>query len=157
MKKRKKQRKGLTDREFKLGSIVFAVGIAVNIAFFGFSYSVDPQGVHGEITTASTVLSVLWIAVTLAASFLLSFFLDDRSFLYGFSVYLALSLVVPFLYGFCASLYPAYGLIGYRLFSGKMLENMPDSSLIFEPLRIAAVYALYFFGRYCTKKRKITE
>ena len=35
MKKRKKQRKGLTDREFKLGSIVFAVGIAVNIAFSG--------------------------------------------------------------------------------------------------------------------------
>ena len=100
------------------------------------------------------MLSVLWIAVTLAASFLLSFFLDDRSFLYGFFVYLALSIVVPFLYGFCELLNPAYELIGYRLFSGKMLENMPDSGLVFEPLHIAAVYGLYFLGRRCAKKRK---
>lgn len=69
---------------------------------------------------------------------------------FGFSGYLILSLVVvyPLLYGYCASLYPAYGLIAEKLFrSETMLENMPDSALIFEPLRIVLVYALYFLGR----------
>lgn len=34
-----------------------------------------------------------------------------------------------------------------------MLENMPDSSLIFEPLRLLLVYILYFLGRHLAKKR----
>ena len=47
------------------------------------------------------------------------------------------------LYGYCASLYPAYGLIAEKLFRSKtMLENMPDSSLIFEPLRLLLVLSL---------------
>lgn len=85
----------------------------------------------------------------------MSRFLNDRSFLFGFSGYLILSLVVvyPLLYGYCASLYPAYGLIAEKLFrSETMLENMPDSALIFEPLRIVLVYALYFLGRHLAKK-----
>ena len=83
----------------------------------------------------------------------------DSSFfllLFGFSGYLILSLVVvyPLLYGYCASLYPAYGLIAEKLFRSKtMLENMPDSSLIFEPLRLLLVYILYFLGRRLAKKR----
>ena len=49
---------------------------------------------------------------------------------------------------------PAYGLIAEKLFrSETMLENMPDSALIFEPLRIVLVYALYFLGRHLAKKR----
>lgn len=85
----------------------------------------------------------------------MSRFLNDRSFLFGFSGYLILSLVVvyPLLYGYCASLYPAYGLIAEKLFrSETMLENMPDSALIFEPLRIVLVYALYFLGRHLAKR-----
>lgn len=62
--------------------------------------------------------------------------------------------VYPLLYGYCASLYPAYGLIAEKLFRSKtMLENMPDSSLIFEPLRLLLVYILYFLGRRLAKKR----
>lgn len=158
--KKKRMKKEITGREMWIGITMTAFGAVVDFLFFGFSYSADPQGEHGEITTASIVLSVIWIALSLAGAFLMSRFLNDRSFLFGFSGYLILSLVVvyPLLYGYCASLYPAYGLIAEKLFRSKtMLENMPDSSLIFEPLRIAAVYALYFFGRYCTKKRKITE
>lgn len=158
--KKKRTKKEITDREMWIGITMTVFGVVVDFLFFGFSYSADPQGEHGEITTASTVLSVIWIALSLAGAFLMSRFLNDRSFLFGFSSYLILSLVVvyPLLYGYCASLYPTYGLIAEKLFrSETMLENMPDSSLIFEPLRIAAVYALYFFGRYCTKKRKITE
>lgn len=34
-----------------------------------------------------------------------------------------------------------------------MLKNMPDSSLIFEPLRLLLVYILYFLGRRLAKKR----
>ena len=155
--KKKRTKKEITNREMWLGILIAIFGAVVD---FGVSYSADPQGEHGEITTASIVLSVIWIALSLAGAFLMSYFLNDRSFLFGFSGYLILSLVVvyPLLYGYCASLYPAYGLIAEKLFRSKtMLENMPDSSLIFEPLRIAAGYALYFFGRYCTKKRKITE
>lgn len=67
---------------------------------------------------------------------------------------LSLVVVYPLLYGYCASLYPAYGLIAEKLFRSKtMLENMPDSSLIFEPLRLLLVYILYFLGRRLAKKR----
>lgn len=82
-------------------------------------------------------------------------FLNDRSFLLGFSGYLILSLVVivPLLYGYCATLYPAYVPIAEKLFHSKtMLENMPDSALIFEPLRLILIYALYFLGRHLAKK-----
>lgn len=141
-----------------LGILIAIFGAVVDFCFFGFSYSADPQGEHGEITTASTVLSVIWIALSLAGAFLMSYFLNDRSFLFGFSGYLILSLVVvyPLLYGYCASLYPAYGLIAEKLFRSKtMLGNMPDSSLIFEPLRIAAVYALYFSEDIVRRKEKL--
>ena len=136
-----------------LGILIAIFGAVVDFCFFGFSYSADPQGEHGEITTASIILSVIWIALSLAGAFLMSYFLNDRSFLFGFSGYLILSLVVvyPLLYGYCASLYPA--LIAEKLFRSKTrLENMPDSALIFEPLRIALVYALYFLGRRLAKK-----
>ena len=139
-----------------LGILIAIFGAVVDFCFFGFSYSADPQGEHGEITTASIVLSVIWIALSIAGAFLMSYFLNDRSFLFGFSGYLILSLVVvyPLLYGYCASLYHAYGLITEKLFrSETMLENMPDSALIFEPLRIVLVYALYFLGRRLAKKR----
>lgn len=153
--KKKRVRKEITNREMWLGIIIAVLGAVVDFLFFGFSYSADPQGEHGEITTASVVLSFVWIAISLIGAFLLSRLLNDRSFLFGFSGYLILSLVVvyPLLYGYCASLYPAYGLIAEKMFRSKtMLENMPDSSLIFEPLRIAAVYALYFLGRHLAKK-----
>lgn len=154
--KKKRTKKEITDREMRLGILIAIFGAVVDFCFFGFSYSADPQGEHGEITTASTVLSVIWIALSLAGAFLMSRFLNDRSFLFGFSGYLILSLVVvyPLLYGYCASLYPAYGLIAEKLFRSKtMLESMPDSALIFEPLRIVLVYALYFLGRHLAKKR----
>ena len=147
--KKKRTKKEITDREMRLGILIAIFGAVVDFCFFGFSYSADPQGEHGEITTASIVLSVIWIALSLAGAFLMSRFLNDRSFLFGFSGYLILSL-----YGYCASLYPAYGLIAEKLFrSETMLENMPDSALIFEPLRIVLVYALYFLGRHLAKKR----
>lgn len=154
--KKKRVRKEITNREMWLGITIAVLGAVVDFLFFGFSYSADPQGEHGEITTASVVLSFVWVALSLIGAFLLSRLLNDRSFLFGFSGYLILSLVVvyPLLYGYCASLYPAYGLIAEKLFRSKtMLENMPDSSLVFEPLRIAAVYALYFFGRHLAKKK----
>ena len=154
-KELKRTKKEITGREMRLGILIAIFGAVVDFLFFGFSYSADPQGEHGEITTASIVLSVIWIALSLAGAFLMSRFLNDRSFLFGFSGYLILSLVVvyPLLYGYCASLYPAYGLIAEKLFrSETMLENMPDSALIFEPLRIVLVYALYFLGRHLAKK-----
>ena len=154
--KKKRTKKEITGREMWIGITMTVFGAVVDFLFFGFSYSADPQGEHGEITTASIVLSVIWIALSLAGAFLMSRFLNDRSFLFGFSGYLILSLVVvyPLLYGYCASLYPAYGLIAEKLFrSEPMLENMPDSALIFEPLRIVLVYALYFLGRHLAKKR----
>ena len=129
--KKKRTKKEITNREMWLGILIAIFGAVVDFCFFGFSYSADPQGEHGEITTASIVLSVIWIALSLAGAFLMSYFLNDRSFLFGFSGYLILSLVVvyPLLYGYCASLYPAYGLIAEKLFRSKtMLENMPDSS-----------------------------
>lgn len=154
--KKKRTKKEITDREMWIGITMTVFGVVVDFLFFGFSYSADPQGEHGEITTASTVLSVIWIALSLAGAFLMSRFLNDRSFLFGFSGYLILSLVVvyPLLYGYCAPLYPAYGPIAEKLFRSKtMLENMPDSSLIFEPLRLLLVYILYFLGRRLAKKR----
>lgn len=153
--KKKRAKKEITGREMWIGITMTVFGAVVDFCFFGFSYSADPQGEHGEITTASIVLSVIGIALSLAGAFLMSRFLNDRSFLFGFSGYLILSLVVvyPLLYGYCASLYPAYGLIAEKLFrSETMLENMPDSALIFEPLRIVLVYALYFLGRHLAKK-----
>ena len=142
--KKKRTKKEITNREMWLGILIAIFGAVVDFCFFGFSYP------------ASIVLSVIWIALSLAGAFLMSYFLNDRSFLFGFSGYLILSLVVvyPLLYGYCASLYPAYGLIAEKLFRSKtMLENMPDSSLIFEPLRLLLVYILYFLGRHLAKKR----
>ena len=92
--KKKRTKKEITDREMRLGILIAIFGAVVDFCFFGFSYSADPQGEHGEITTASTVLSVIWIALSLAGAFLMSRFLNDRSFLFGFSGYLILSLVV---------------------------------------------------------------
>lgn len=127
--KKKRTKKEITNREMWLGILIAIFGAVVDFCFFGFSYSADPQGEHGEITTASIVLSVIWIALSLVV-------------------------VYPLLYGYCASLYPAYGLIAEKLFRSKtMLENMPDSSLIFEPLRLLLVYILYFLGRHLAKKR----
>ena len=154
--KKKRTKKEITNREMRLGILIAVFGAVVDFCFFGFSYSADPQGEHGEITTASIILSVIWIALSLAGAFLMSCFLNDRSFLFGFSGYLILSFVVvyPLLYGYCASLYPTYGLIAEKLFrSETMLENMPDSALVFEPLRIVLVYALYFLGRHLAQKR----
>ena len=120
--KKKRTKKEITNREMWLGILIAIFGAVVDFCFFGFSYSADPQGEHGEITTASIVLSLV--------------------------------VVYPLLYGYCASLYPAYGLIAEKLFRSKtMLENMPDSSLIFEPLRLLLVYILYFLGRRLAKKR----
>ena len=156
--KKKRAKKEITGREMWIGITMTVFGAVVDFCFLGFSYSAPPQGAHGELTTASILLSVIGIALSLAGAFLMSRFLNDRSFLFGFSGYLILSLVVvyPLLYGYCASLYPAYGLIAEKLFrSETMLENMPDSALIFEPLRIALVYALYFLGRRSAQKHAV--
>lgn len=91
--KKKRTKKEITNREMWLGILIAIFGAVVDFCFFGFSYSADPQGEHGEITTASIVLSVIWIALSLAGAFLMSYFLNDRSFLFGFSGYLILSLV----------------------------------------------------------------
>ena len=109
--KKKRTKKEITNREMWLGILVAIFGAVVDFCFFGFSYSADPQGEHGEITTASIVLSVIWIALSLAGAFLMSYFLNDRSFLFGFSGYLILSLVVvyPPLYGYCTLFYIAMG------------------------------------------------
>ena len=133
--KKKRTKKEITNREMWLGILIAIFGAVVDFCFFGFSYSADPQGEHGEITTASIVLSVIWIALSLAGAFLMSYFLNDRSFLFGFSGYLILSLVVvyPLLYGYCASLYPAYGLsrcayclsIFYILSDGVLPKSAP--------------------------------
>ena len=103
--KKKRTKKEITNREMWLGILIAIFGAVVDFCFFGFSYSADPQGEHGEITTASIVLSVIWIALSIAGAFLMSYFLNDRSFIFGFSGYLILSLVVvyPLLYGYCAS------------------------------------------------------
>ena len=100
--KKKRTKKEITNREMWLGILIAIFGAVVDFCFFGVSYSADPQGEHGEITTASIVLSVIWIALSLAGAFLMSYFLNDRSFLFGFSGYLILSLVVvyPLLYGY---------------------------------------------------------
>ena len=124
--KKKRTKKEITGREMWIGITMTAFGAVVDFLFFGFSYSADPQGEHGEITTASIVLSVIWIALSLAGAFLMSRFLNDRSFLFGFSGYLILSLVVvyPLLYGYCASLYPAYGLIAESCSEAKRCSKI---------------------------------
>lgn len=53
--KKKRMKKEITDREMRLGILIAIFGAVVDFCFFGFSYSADPQGEHGEITTASTV------------------------------------------------------------------------------------------------------
>ena len=83
--KKKRTKKEITNREMWLGILIAIFGAVIDFCFFGFSYSADPQGEHGEITTASIVLSVIWIALSLAGAFLMSYFLNDRSFLFGFS------------------------------------------------------------------------
>ena len=60
--KKKRTKKEITNREMWLGILIAIFGAVVDFCFFGFSYSADPQGEHGEITTASIVLSVIWIA-----------------------------------------------------------------------------------------------
>lgn len=87
--KKKRTKKEITNREMWLGILIAIFGAVVDFCFFGFSYSADPQGEHGEITTASIVLSVIWIALSLAGAFLMSYFLNDRSFLFRLSDTLA--------------------------------------------------------------------
>ena len=76
--KKKRTKKEITGREMRLGILIAIFGAVVDFLFFGFSYSADPQGEHGEITTASIVLSVIWIALSLAGAFLMSCFLNDK-------------------------------------------------------------------------------
>ena len=147
--KKKRTKKEITNREMWLGILIAIFGAVVDFCFFGFSYSADPQGEHGEITTASIVLSVIWIALSLAGAFLMSYFLNDRSFLFGFSGYLILSLVVvyPLLYGYFASLYPAYGLIARKY--ARFVSDIRADALI------ACLYFIFSRTASCQKTRRL--
>ena len=157
--KKKRTKKEITNREMWLGILIAIFGAVVDFCFFGFSYSADPQGEHGEITTASIVLSVIWIALSLAGAFLMSYFLNDRSFLFGFSGYLILSLVVvyPLLYGYCASLYPALWADSRKAIPQQ--DHARKYARFVSDIRAAALIAcLYFiFSRTesCQKARRL--
>ena len=156
--KKKRTKKEITNREMWLGILIAIFGAVVDFCFFGFSYSADPQGEHGEITTASIVLSVIWIALSLAGAFLMSYFLNDRSFLFGFSGYLILSLVVvyPLLYGYCASLYPAYAdsrkAIPQQDHARKYARFVSD---IRAAALIACLYFIFSRTASCQKARRL--
>lgn len=47
--KKKRTKKEITNREMWLGILIAIFGAVVDFCFFGFSYSADPQGEHGEI------------------------------------------------------------------------------------------------------------